>query len=265
MKIVYLGDVVAKCGREAVIKAIPRIKEDFSYDALIVNVDNAAHGFGCTPKIVEQLFAAGVSAVVTGDHVWDQKELQPFLDSNKRIVRPLNYSDNLAGVGATVVPLDTGQKILVIEVVGRVFMPQVDSPIEKLENLLSGYKLKQNIDAIFVDVHAEATAEKQAIARWADGKVSAVIGSHTHVPTADAVILPKGSAYQTDVGMCGDYNGVIGFDEVAPIDRLKNQNSSRRLEPKSGPAEVCGVVIVINDKTGLAEKITPFRYNNQNM
>ena len=260
MKIVYLGDIVARSGREKVIQTIPQIKQDWQMDALIVNVDNVAHGFGCTPKIAKQLLDAGVSAIVTGDHVWNQKELLEFLDDNNRIVRPLNYSDNLAGVGARVIPLDSGQKILVAEVVGRVFMDTVESPVIKVEQLLQKYKLARDVDAIFIDIHAEATAEKQAFARCFDGCVSTIIGSHTHVPTADAVILPKGTAYQTDVGMCGNYDSVIGFEPAAPIERLRDKSSPSRLEPKGGNAQICGVFIETDNKTGLAVKITPFKY-----
>ena len=255
MRIIYLGDVVAKPGREAVINSIRDLKEQYLYDVLIVNTDNAAHGFGCTPKICNQFFNAGVSAIVTGDHVWNQKEIIPFLDENKRIVRPLNYSSVLAGCGARVIPLDSGKKILVAEVVGRVFMEAVDCPLQAIDKLLEEYRLGHNIDAIFVDIHAEATAEKQAFARYLDGRASAVIGSHTHVPTADATILPKGTAYQTDAGMCGDYNGVIGFSEQSPIERLKDKFSPRRLEPCSGKGTVCGTFIETDDKTGLAVKI----------
>ena len=260
MKIVYLGDIVAKCGREAVIAILPELKQKYQYDALIVNVDNAAHGFGCTPKIAQSLLDAGAKAIVTGDHVWDQKDLLPFLDECPRIVRPLNYSDNLAGSGAKVISLDTGKKLLVIEVVGRVFMENVDCPLSKTEEILQKYHLGKEVDAIFIDMHAEATAEKQAFARYFDGKVSAVIGSHTHVPTSDMVILPQGTAYQTDAGMCGSYNGVIGFEQRAPIDRLKDKNSCSRLEPMGGKATICGTYIEIDDKTGLALKIEAIKY-----
>ncbi|MCQ2741512.1 MAG: YmdB family metallophosphoesterase [Alphaproteobacteria bacterium] len=255
MKIVYLGDIVARVGREAVIKAIPLLKEQYAYHALIVNADNAANGFGTAPQICNQLFNAGVSAIVSGDHVWNQKDLIPFLNDNKRIVRPLNYADNLAGVGAREISLDTGQKILVTEIVGRVFMDEVENPLLALDVLLEKYSLKKNIDAIFVDIHAEATAEKQALAHYFDGRVSAIIGSHTHVPTSDACILPKGTAYQTDAGMCGDYTGVIGFLSQTPIERLKNPQSNFRLEPCSGTATVCGTFIETDDKTGLATTI----------
>ncbi len=260
MKIIYLGDIVARSGREAVKEAISYLKQTYYFDALIVNADNAAHGFGCTPKICTQLFNAGVSAIVTGDHVWNQKDLLPFLDENKRIVRPLNYSANLSGVGAREIPLDNGQKILVSEVVGRVFMEAVDCPLQALDKLLENYTLGKNIAAIFVDIHAEATAEKQAFAHYFDGRVSAVIGSHTHVPTNDAIILPKGTAYQTDAGMCGDYNSVIGFETQAPIERLKDKFSARRLEPSLGKGTVCGTYIETDNKTGLAIKIETIKF-----
>ena len=255
MRIIYLGDIVARPGRDAIKQVTPFLRNTYSYDVLIVNADNAAHGFGCTPKICNQFFEAGVSAIVTGDHVWNQKEIISFLNDNKRIIRPLNYSSNLAGVGSRVIPLDNGKKILVIEVVGRVFMEAVDCPVQAVDKVLEKYELANNIDAIFIDIHAEATAEKQAFARYFDGKVSAVVGSHTHVPTNDACILPKGTAYQTDAGMCGDYNSVIGFDPKTPIERLKNKFSSRRLEACTGKGTICGVFIETDDLTGLAIKI----------
>jgi len=237
------------------------LKKKYEYDVLIVNVDNAAHGFGCTPKVCKQLLDAGVSALVTGDHVWNQKDIVPFLDENKRIVRPLNYAVDLAGVGAREIPCDNGKKILVVEVVGRVFMEAVDCPLAAVEKVLDKYKLAINIDAIFVDIHAEATAEKQSFARYFDGRVSAIVGSHTHVPTNDACILPNGTAYQTDAGMCGDYNSVIGFDTKAPIERLKNKFSPYRLEPAKGKATLCGTFIETDDKTGLAHKIEIIKFN----
>jgi hypothetical protein len=259
LRIVYLGDIVARAGRQAVLDCLRPIKEKYQFDALIANADNAAHGFGTTPKICNQLFAAGVSAIVTGDHVWNQKELLAYLDENKRIIRPLNYAENLAGVGAREIPLDNGQRLLVVELVGRVFMEEVANPLTTLDSLLGQYRLCKEVSAIFVDIHAEATAEKQALARYFDGRVSAFIGSHTHVPTADAVILPKGTAYQTDAGMCGNYNGVIGFESQTPIERLKNPTAANRLEPCGGTGVVCGTFIETDDKTGLAIQIETFR------
>ncbi len=260
MKILYLGDIVAKPGREAVKNNVKKLKEIYDFDALIVNADNAAHGFGCTPKICNLLFEAGVSAIVTGDHVWNQKDIIPYLDENKKIVRPLNYSSNLAGSGYREIPLDNGKKLLLIEVVGRVFMEAVDCPLQAIDKVLENYTLGKNIAAIFVDIHAEATAEKQALAHYLDGRVSAVIGSHTHVPTNDATILPKGTAFQTDAGMCGDYSGVIGFDIQAPIERLKDKFSPRKLEPCNGKATLCGTFISLDDNSGLATKIEAIKF-----
>ena len=254
-----MGDIVAKSGREAVKNSISHLKSTYKYDVLIANVDNAAHGFGCTPKVCNQLFDAGVNVLVTGDHVWNQKDIYPFLDENKRIVRPLNHSPNLSGAGARIIPVDSGKKILVAEVVGRVFMEAVDCPLQAIENLLNDYHLGKDIDAIFVDIHAEATAEKQSFAYYFDGKVSAVIGSHTHVPTSDERILPNGTAYQSDAGMCGDYNSVIGFDTKAPIERLKDKFSPHRLEPATGKGTVCGTFVETDDKTGLATRIEAFK------
>ena len=237
MKIVYCGDIVARPGREALLNNIAKIKEKYGYDALIVNSDNAAHGFGVTPGICRDFFEKGVTAIVTGDHVWNQREIIPFLDECKKIVRPLNYP----------------------EVVGRVFMEAVDCPVQAMDRLLKSYTLGRNIDAIFVDIHAEATAEKISFGHYLDGKVSAVIGSHTHVPTADAMILPGGTAYQTDAGMCGDYSGVIGFEKEEPVARLARRYTGNRLIPCRGEGCLYGTYIETDDKTGLATKIETFR------
>ena len=173
MKIVYCGDVVARAGREAVLTHIAALKEKYDYDALIINVDNAAHGFGCTPGICRDFLEKGATAIVTGDHVWNQREIVPFLDECKRIARPLNYPENLPGRGACEIELANGKKLLVVETVGRLFMEAVDCPVQAMDKLLGLYALGRNVDAIFVDFHAEATAEKIAFARYLDGRVSA--------------------------------------------------------------------------------------------
>lgn len=255
MKIVYCGDVVARPGREAVMNNTAKLKELYDYDVLIVNADNAAHGFGCTPGICRDFFEQGVTAIVTGDHVWNQREIVPYLDECKQIVRPLNHPENLPGKGAREIELPNGKKILVVEVVGRLFMEAVDCPVQAMDKLLRLYTLGRNIDAIFVDFHAEATAEKIAFGHYLDGKVSAVIGSHTHVPTSDYMILPGGTAYQTDAGMCGDYSGVIGFEKETPIERLCRKFSGNKLVPGKGEGKLWGTFIETDDKTGLAVKI----------
>ncbi len=255
MRIIYVGDIVGRAGREALLGNIDKLKEQYRFDVLIANTDNAAHGFGTTPGICRDLLEKGVSAIVTGDHVWNQREIIPFLDECKKIVRPLNYPENLPGCGAREIELANGRKILVAEVVGRLFMEAVDCPAQAMDKLLKSYTLGRNIDAIFVDIHAEATAEKIAFGHYLDGRVSAVVGSHTHVPTSDYMILPKGTAYQTDAGMCGDYSGVIGFETEAPIDRLCRRYTGSKLVALKGNGTLFGTYIETDDASGLATKI----------
>lgn len=255
MRIIYLGDVVARPGREAVLSNISKLRELYQFDVLIVNSDNAAHGFGVTPGICREFFEKGVTAIVTGDHVWNQREIIPFLNDCKQIIRPLNYPEDLPGKGAREIELANGKRILIVEVVGRLFMEAVDCPVQVMDKLLKNYTLGRNIEAIFVDIHAEATAEKISFGHYLDGRVSAVIGSHTHVPTSDAVILPKGTAYLTDAGMCGDYSGVIGFEKEEPMARLARRFTGGRLVPGKGNGTLCGVFIETDDKSGKAIKI----------
>ena len=255
MKIIYCGDVVARAGREAVLNNIPTLKEKYSPDVLIVNIENAAHGFGATPGICRDFLDKGTDVLVTGNHVWQQRELIPFLDECKRIVRPLNYPPHLPGRGFCEFELPSGKKILVVQLQGRLFMEAIDCPAQAIDNLLKSYALGRNVDAIFVDFHAEATAEKVSMGHYLDGRVSAVIGSHTHIPTADETIRPKGTAYLSDVGMCGDYNSVIGFEPDEPINRLTRKYTGGRLNPAKGLGTLCGVLIETNDNTGLAIKI----------
>lgn len=257
MKIIYCGDVVARPGREAVLNNIGRLKEEYKPDVIIVNIENAAHGFGATPGICRDFLEKGIDVLVTGNHVWQQRELIPFLDDCKRIVRPLNYPSSLPGRGFCEYELSNGKKILVVQLLGRLFMEAVDCPAQAIDNLLKSYSLGRNVDAIFVDIHAEATAEKVSMGHYLDGRVSAVIGSHTHIPTSDYTIRDGGTAYLTDVGMCGDYNSAIGFDKEEPVARLSRKYTGGRLVPAKGPGTVCAVLVETNDKTGLAERIEP--------
>ena len=255
MKILYCGDVVGRPGREAVLKHAPLIKKERQTDVLIVNAENAAHGFGLTPSICRDFFEAGVDFITTGNHVFDQREIIPFLDSDKRIIRPLNYPSGTVGRGHGVLELPGGQKILVVQVMGRVFMEALDCPVRSLEHILEPYTLGLNINAGVVDIHAEATSEKISFAHYFDGKVSAVLGTHTHVPTADECILKKGTAYLTDVGMCGDYESVLGFEEETPIARLLKKYPAERLIPSKGKGTFSAVFLQTDDKTGLAQHI----------
>lgn len=255
LKIIYCGDVVARPGREAILNNIAKLKEQYKPDIIIANVDNAAHGFGVTPGICRDFFEQGVDAVVTGNHVWNQREIIPFLDECKKIARPLNYPETMPGKGYCEIELPSGKKILIVEMLGRMFMEAVDCPVQAIDNLLKNYTLGRNVAAIFVDIHAEATSEKQSFGHYLDGRVSAVIGSHTHVPTADETILAGGTAYMSDVGMCGDYSGVLGFEKEEPVARISRKFTGGRLQPSKGKGTLCAVYIETDDKTGLATQI----------
>ena len=255
MKFIYCGDVVARAGREAVLNNLDHLRQLYAPDFIIANIENAAHGFGATPGICRDFLDRGVDALVTGNHVWQQRELIPFLDDCKKIVRPLNYPKNLPGRGFCEIEAPNGKRLLIIQLLGRLFMEAVDCPVTAVDELLKNYTIGRNVDAIMVDIHAEATSEKLALACYLDGKVSAVLGTHTHVPTADAKIWPNGTAYITDVGMCGDYDSVLGFDKLEPINRLARKYTGGRLVPAKGKGTFYGVLIETDDKTGLAKEI----------
>lgn len=255
MKIIYCGDVVGRAGREAILNNLDTLKSQYKADVIIVNVENAAHGFGVSPGICRDFLEKGVDALVTGNHVWQQRDIIPFLNDCKKIVRPLNYPESLPGRGYCEVELASGKKILITQILGRAFMEAVDCPVQAIDKLLKNYTLGRNIEAIFVDIHAEATSEKLATGYFLDGRVSIVAGTHTHVPTADARILPKGTAYITDVGMCGDYESVLGFEIEEPINRLARKYTGGRLTPAKGKGTLYGILVETDDKTGLAKSI----------
>jgi metallophosphoesterase (TIGR00282 family) len=260
MKILFCGDVVGRSGREALFKFLPSLKSEFSLDGVIVNVENAAHGFGITPALCNDFLKHGVDVMTTGNHIWDQKEIIPYIDKEKRLVRPANYPQGTPGLGHAIFETQRGHKVLVINVMGRLFMDPLDDPFAALENLLSKYTLGANVQAIIVDVHAEATSEKSAFAHLFDGRVSCVVGTHTHIPTADGRIFPKGTAFQTDLGMCGDYNSIVGMDKHSPLHKfLRKMPPPERMKPAEGPGMVCGIVVDINETNGLARSIIPIR------
>lgn len=254
MRLIYCGDVVGRAGREAVLNNIADIREKYAPDVFIVNVENAAHGFGVTPGICREFLEKGADALVTGNHVWQQRELIPFLNDCKQIIRPLNYPETLPGRGALEITLANGKKILIVQLLGRLFMEAVDCPVQAIDKLLKSYTLGKNIDAVFVDIHAEATSEKLAMGYYLDGKVSVVAGTHTHVPTADYRLLRQGTAYITDVGMCGDYDSVLGFEIDEPINRLARKYSGGRLTVSKGKGTLYGIIVDIDD-TGRALSI----------
>ncbi|MBR6327640.1 MAG: TIGR00282 family metallophosphoesterase [Alphaproteobacteria bacterium] len=255
MKILFCGDIVGRPGRDAVFKHVPELKQTFQCDAVIVNAENAAHGFGLTPSICRDLFDKGVDAITTGNHTFDQHEIVPFLDADKRIIRPLNFPPGTIGRGSTVIELLNGKKILLAQVMGRIFMDALDCPFRTLDEVLRPYQLGRNIDAVIVDIHAEATSEKIGFAHYFDGRVSGVFGTHTHIPTADECILKNGTAYITDVGMCGDYQSILGFEEQAPISRLLKKYPLEHLVPSKGAGSLAAVLLETDDATGLALSI----------
>jgi len=259
MKLLFLGDIVGRSGRDAVEKYLPDLNRDLGLDFVIVNGENAAAGFGITQKICNRFFEIGVDVITTGNHAWDQKETAGFIDSEKRLLRPLNFPKGTPGLGANLYQTTAGKKILVMNAMGRVFMDALDDPFAAVESELSRYNLGASVDAIIVDFHGEATSEKMAMGHFVDGRASFVVGTHSHVPTADAQILPKGTAYQTDAGMCGDYNSVIGMQKEEPLRRFTRKISGGRFAPADGEATLCGVLVKTDDKTGLALEVEPLR------
>ena len=257
MRILFLGDVVGRSAREAVIKEIPEIRRNFSIDFVIVNGENAAGGFGITEKICEDFFSSGIDCITTGNHVWDQKELFDYIKNENRLLRPINYPEETPGKGFEIFPNQLG-RVLVVNVMGRLFMESLDDPFNAIEKVLDENPLGITCDAIVIDIHAETTSEKTAMGHFCDGRVSLVVGTHTHIPTADYQILPYGTGYQTDAGMCGDYDSVIGMEKTEPIRRFVEKTPGGRFNPAQGSPTLCGV-IVETSPDGLSEAIEPFR------
>ncbi len=257
MRILFVGDIVGRAGRAVFFERLPEIRDTWRPDFVIVNGENAAGGFGLTQAIAEQFFGAGVDLVTMGNHVWDQRELVSHIEREPRILRPLNMMPGTPGRGLAELRDAQGRNLVVLQVMGRLFMGLYDDPFRALETALQRYLLGGNASAILVDVHAEATSEKMAIGHFLDGRVTAVVGTHTHVPTADAMVLEGGTAYITDVGMTGDYDSVIGMEKAGAIRRWRSQVPGPRLEPARGEATFCAVLIDSDDATGLARRIEP--------
>ena len=261
MRILFLGDVVGRSGRDAVRQWLPALKAGQRIDFCVINGENAAAGFGMTPGIVQELLAAGADVVTSGDHVWDQKELIPTLAQEKRLLRAVNFPPATPGRGIGVYETAAGKKVAVVHVMGQVFMREaLDNPFASLDAALDQHKLIKNVDAVIVDVHAEATSEKNAIGCYLDGRVSLVVGTHTHIPTSDTRVLPGGTAYQTDAGMCGDYDSVIGFAKQGPIASFTSKMRTGRFQPADGVATLCGLIVETDDATGLAKSASPLRF-----
>lgn len=259
MRLLFLGDVVGRAGRDVVVAELPRLRRLLDIDFAVVNGENAAHGFGITNEICNQLIDAGADVISTGNHVWDQRETLSFIERQPRLLRPLNYPKGTPGKGVGLFKARNGGDVLVMNVMGRVFMDQLDDPFAAVDAELSACGLGRAADAIIVDMHADATSEKMAMGHWCDGRASLCVGTHSHVPTADAQILPKGTAYQTDAGACADYDSVIGMIKDEPIRRFISKLPGGRMEPANGPATLCGVFVETDAKTGLATRIEPVR------
>jgi metallophosphoesterase (TIGR00282 family) len=259
VRILFCGDIVGRPGRVAVTSRVPELRKRLGLDFVIANGENAAGGFGITEKICQDLYAAGVDVVTGGNHMWDQREALQFIDREPRLIRPLNYPAGTPGKGADLFPATRGRKVLVMSVMTRLFMDPLDDPFAAVERELSRHRLGASVHAIVLDVHGEATSEKMAMGHFVDGRVSLCVGTHTHVPTADTMVLSAGTAYQSDAGMCGDYDSVIGMDKVVPVARFTRKLPTERLSVAKGEGTLCGLFVETDDATGAALRAEPLR------
>lgn len=256
MKLLFVGDVLGRSGRDAVVKHLPELKKKLKIDVAIVNGENAAHGVGITETICKELYEAGADCITTGNHVWDQREIIPYIARDPKLLRPCNFPEGTVGNGHYLHTADDGRKILIVNAMARLFMDSIDCPFKAMDAILKDYRLGKNVDAIFVDFHGEATSEKMAFGHYLDGRVTAVVGTHTHIPTGDAQIFPAGTGYQTDAGMTGDYNSVIGVKKEVPIHRFVKHTPTERMSPADGEATLCGTYIETGAK-GECVRIEP--------
>ncbi|WP_091737158.1 TIGR00282 family metallophosphoesterase [Phenylobacterium immobile] len=261
MKFAFFGDVVGRSGRDGVAEHLPGLKRDLGLDFVIVNAENAAAGFGITESTARELFDAGADCLTLGNHSWDQKEALTYIVREPRLIRPLNYPvlASAPGRGVQLFETQAGHRVVVINLLGRVHMDALDDPFAAVDKALEASPLGMVSDAIIVDMHAEATSEKMAMGHFCDGRASLVVGTHTHVPTADCQILTGGTAYQTDAGACADYDSVIGNQKEEPLRRFTTRISGGRYRPAEGPATICGVYVETDPKTGLARRVEPIR------
>ena len=260
MKLLFLGDVMGRAGRKAITERLPKLRTDLGLDFVVVNGENASSGMGLTADHARLILNAGADCVTLGDHAFDQKDMLQFIESEPRIIRPLNFAKTAPGKGARLFTATGGRKVLVTQALGQVFMKRpFDDPFSALDQVLRTHPLGGLAQAIIVDFHAEATSEKMATGHWCDGRASLVVGTHTHVPTGDAQILPAGTAYLTDAGMCGDYNSVIGMEKAEPMRRFITGMSKTRFEPAAGEATLSGVYVETDDRTGLAKRVVMVR------
>ncbi len=258
MRTLFIGDVVGRSGRTIVSERLPGLIADWALDLVVVNGENAAGGFGITETLYNELIDAGADAVTLGNHAWDQREALVFIERAPRLVRPLNYPAGTPGRGAAMVDTKNGKRALIINAMGRIFMDPLDDPFAAVERELAACALGAGADAIVIDMHAEATSEKQAMGLFVDGRASLVVGTHTHAPTADQRILPGGTAFVSDVGMTGDFDSVIGMSKQEPLARFLRKVPGGKFEPALGPATLCGLAVEIGAK-GLATRVGAVR------
>ena len=260
MKILFLGDVMGRAGRAAITEHLPRLRSEWKLDFVVVNGENATSGMGLSGAHAQILLDAGADVVTLGDHAFDQKDMLTFIEKEPRILRPMNFSKKAPGIGARVFEATRGRKVLVAQVLGQVFMKRpFDDPFSALDATLRQYPIGGQIQASLIDIHCEATSEKMATGHFCDGRASIVVGTHTHVPTADAMILPGGTAYLSDAGMCGDYNSVIGMDKAEPMRRFITGMPKARFTPAAEEATLSGLYVETNDLTGKAERVEMVR------
>jgi metallophosphoesterase (TIGR00282 family) len=260
MKILFLGDVMGRAGRAAVTERLPALRRDWGLDFVVVNGENATSGHGLNMAQAKDLLDAGADVLTLGDHAFDQKDMMSGIEGAPQIIRPMNISKSAPGRGHRIFEVPGGRKILVAQVLGRVFMKQpYDDPFSALDTLLRTHRLGAAVNATLIDIHCEATSEKMGVGHFCDGKASIVVGTHTHVPTADAQILPAGTAFQADAGMCGDYDSVIGMDKAEPLRRFITGMPKARFTPAMGEATLSGLYVETDDRTGLAKRVEMVR------
>jgi metallophosphoesterase (TIGR00282 family) len=261
MKMLFLGDVMGRAGRAAVVERLPKLREDWRLDFVVVNGENASNGMGLSGAHAKALLDSGADCLTLGDHAFDQKDMLQFIQSEPRIIRPLNYArGDVPGKGFRVFEARGGRKVLVTQALGQVFMKQpYADPFSAVDQVLRAHPRGGMVQAAIVDMHCEATSEKMGMGHFCDGRVSLVVGTHTHVPTADTQILPKGTAFQADAGMCGDYNSVIGMEKEEPMRRFVTGMPKARFSPALGEATLSGVYVETDDRTGAATRIEMVR------
>lgn len=260
MRILFLGDVMGRAGRRAITDRLPALRARLKADLVVVNAENASGGRGCTAGHAQLLLESGADCLTLGDHAFDQKDMLAYIERDARIIRPLNFAKDAPGRGHTIISDARGRKLLVTQALGQVFMSRpYDDPFSALDGVLRAHPPGGMVQAVLVDIHAEATSEKMATGHFCDGRASVVVGTHTHVPTGDAQILTRGTAYLSDAGMCGDYDSVIGMDKVEPMRRFITGMVRDKFTPAEGEATLCGVFVETDDRSGLAKSVTPLR------